>query len=81
MEFSLLVLAIDREIFAGQAIALCVPAETGVLEVLAGHTPLVAKLKEGDIVITTKTGEKTKFPIAGGVLEVKPEGVAALVKF
>lgn len=80
MSFKLSILAIDREIFEGEAQSLVLPAQEGVIQVLEGHTPLVAVLKEGDLVIE-RDGKSQVIPIAGGVLEVLQEKVVALVNF
>jgi F-type H+-transporting ATPase subunit epsilon len=81
MTFPLLIFAIDREIFAGNAQSLTVPGADGELQILAGHTPLIVQLKEGDVRIEGENGITTKLPIAGGVVEVKPHEVVALVNF
>jgi F-type H+-transporting ATPase subunit epsilon len=81
MTFELLVFAIDREIFVGQAESVSVPGADGQLEILAGHVPLISQLKEGDVIITKEGGTHEKLPIAGGVLEVKEKEVVLLVNF
>ena len=81
MTFPLLVYAIDREIFAGNAQSLIVPGVDGELQILAGHTPLICQLREGDVRIEGEDGVTKKLPIAGGVVEVKPKEVVALVNF
>lgn len=81
MTFPLLVFAIDREIFAGDAKSLTVPGADGELQILAGHTPLIVQLREGDVRIEGENGVTTKLPIVGGVVEVKPHEVVALVNF
>lgn len=80
MTFPLTIVAIDREIFSGQAKALTVPSQTGELQILAEHAPLISLLKEGNLVVQKDGGEQT-IPIAGGVLEVKEKEVVALIKF
>lgn len=79
--FPLLVFAIDREIFVGQAESLRVPGAEGDLEILAAHTPLISQLREGDVLIRAEDGKTTKLPIAGGVVEVKEKEVVVLVNF
>ena len=81
MTFSLLVFAVDREIFVGQAQSVTVPSKEGELQILAEHTPLIAQLKEGDLLITTEDGIVKKLPISGGVLEVKETEVVILANF
>lgn len=79
MTFQLFVFALDREIFAGEAVSLIVPSAGGELQILAGHTPLVSQLREGDVFIRKEDGKEQKLPISGGVLEVKEKKVVALV--
>ena len=81
MTFPLLVFAIDREIFAGNAQSLTVPGADGELQILADHTPLIVTLREGDVKIEGEDGVTKKIPIAGGVVEVKSHEVVALVNF
>lgn len=81
MSFRLSILAIDREIFAGEVHAVTLPTSAGQIQVLSEHTPLVAILKEGDMVIEKQDHSSQVFPIAGGVAEVLQEKVVALVNF
>ncbi|MDP4007140.1 MAG: hypothetical protein Q8P55_00895 [bacterium] len=81
MMFPLLVFAVDREIFVGQAESLSVPGAEGELEILADHTPLISQLREGDVIIKGEEGKIMKLPIAGGVVEVKDKEVIVLVNF
>ena len=81
MTFPLLVFAIDREIFVGEADSVSVPGTEGELQILADHVPLIAKLKEGDVIIQSGGGMEKKLPILGGVLEVKEKEVVVLVNF
>lgn len=81
MTFPLLVFALDREIFVGLAESVSVPASEGELQILAEHTPLIAQLKEGDLLITEEDGKVQKLPISGGVLEVKETEVVILANF
>jgi len=81
MTFPLLVFAVDREIFVGKAKSVSVPGSDGDLQILADHAPLIAKLKEGDVIIRSEKGMEKKLPISGGVLEVKEKEVVVLVNF
>ena len=81
MTFSLLVFAIDREVFVGNAESVSVPGADGDLQVLAYHVPLIAQLRAGDVIIRNEEGTEKKLPISGGVLEVKENKVVVLVNF
>ncbi|MFH1585084.1 MAG: hypothetical protein ABIB12_03095 [Patescibacteria group bacterium] len=80
-QFPLLVFSIDRELFAGEASALTVPGTEGQLQILVDHAPLISLLQEGELRIRTSQGKEEKLPIGGGVVEVTPQQVVALVSF
>jgi len=65
----------------GKAESVSVPGADGELQILAGHEPLIVKLKEGDVIIQSERGMEKKLPISGGVLEVKEKEVVVLVNF
>ena len=81
MTFPLSIYSLDRTIFEGKATALTIPGGDGELQILANHTPLICRLKDGDVKIEGENGITTKLPISGGVVEVKPHEVVALVNF
>ncbi len=81
MTFPLSIFSLDRKIFEGNATALTLPGKEGEIQVLAGHTPLIALLKEGDILIARENNANQKLPIGGGVVEVRPEKVIVLANF
>lgn len=59
----------DKIFYEGEADAVFVPSQTGIIEVLPMHMDLVSGLTKGDIILKTQ-GNENKFPILGGVLEV-----------
>ena len=79
--FPLSVLAIDREIFIGNAASLQLPTPTGQIQILAGHAPLITLLEEGHVLIEKEDKRQEKLPVAGGVLHVKEDMVTLLVNF
>lgn len=60
----------DKLAYEGDANAVFVPTKTGIIEVMPNHTQLISALKEGEIIVKTKEGDKT-FKATGGVLEVR----------
>ncbi len=46
------------------------PGVDGSFEVLKDHAPLIAALKEGDVVYVTADGQEQKLSIKSGVVEV-----------
>ena len=64
------IIAKDKVAYKGEAEAVFVPTQTGIIEVMPEHMQLVSALKAGDLIVKTPEGEK-KFQISGGVLEVR----------
>ena len=81
MTFPLRILALDREIFVGEAQALTVPGMTGELQVLPQHVPFITLLKTGNITIEGENKYRKDIPIEGGVVEVNEKEVVVLVQF
>jgi F-type H+-transporting ATPase subunit epsilon len=73
----------DKLAYEGEAEAVFVPTQTGIIEVLPEHMQLVSALKEGEIILKTEK-EEQRFKISGGVLEVRSKSnviiLADLVK-
>lgn len=73
------VISKDKIEYEGEASALFVPTQTGIIEVLPNHTQLISALKAGEIIVITDTSlssqdpKNMKFKVSGGVLEVRPE--------
>lgn len=80
------VISKDKIEYEGEASALFVPTQTGIIEVLPNHTQLISALKAGEIIVITDTSLSSqdpknpssdlrtgmKFKVSGGVLEVRP---------
>ena len=64
------IIAKDKIAYKGEAEAVFVPTQMGIIEVLPEHSQLISALKAGDLIVKTAEGEK-KFKISGGVLEVR----------
>jgi len=66
------IIAKDKIAYDGEAVALFVPTQTGIIEVLPEHMQLVSALRAGEIEVKTIEGKlNEKFKISGGVLEVR----------
>jgi len=74
------ILAIDKELYAGSADALSVPAESGEITILDNHVPLISLLKKGKIVVHHGGKNKEEFSVRGGFIEVHPEKVTVLAE-
>lgn len=51
---------------------------TGEIGILAGHTPLLALLKPGQVRLTLENGEEEVMYVSGGFIEVQPGYVMIL---
>jgi F-type H+-transporting ATPase subunit epsilon len=67
----------DRPLFEGPVDIVVAPGTEGEMGILPNHAPLLAQLAYG-VVRVRKGGEEQAFAIAGGILEVRPEGVTVL---
>ena len=58
-------------VYSADAVSLIVPAQLGYLGVLAGHTPLIARLKKGKIILRDSSAKTVTFYCEGrGFMEV-----------
>ena len=73
------VVSAEQEIFSGQAEFVVLPGEVGELGVYPRHTPLITRIKPGEVRIKVpgQANEELIF-VAGGVLEVQPHMVTVL---
>lgn len=76
----LLVLTPDQEIFSGEIERVKVPGEKGQFEVLKNHAPIVSSLSAGFVTWLTDKGEKVKYHIDQGFVEVLNNRVSLLVR-
>ncbi len=54
------------------------PAEMGEVGIMPRHTPLLTRLKPGEVRVRTPQGEELHFFVGGGILEVQPHLVTVL---
>lgn len=72
------VVSAEEAIFSGQAKFVALPGEAGELGVLPGHTPLITRVKPGEVRIELESGANELIFVAGGILEVQPHKVTVL---
>jgi F-type H+-transporting ATPase subunit epsilon len=75
--FKLEIVTPEKLVFSEDIVSLVVPAEEGYLGVLAGHAPLLAALKPGEIRIRKDSGEAL-YATSGGFMEVLPKKTSIL---
>ncbi len=76
-EFSLQIVTPDKTVMDGKAISLLIRTTTGDVEILAGHTDLLAALGTGRARIRTADGMDTFASVSGGFLSVS-DGVVRI---
>jgi F-type H+-transporting ATPase subunit epsilon len=72
------VVSAEEQIFSGQAEFVALPGETGELGIYPRHTPLITRIRPGAVRIQTVNGGEEFVFVAGGILEVQPNGVTVL---
>jgi F-type H+-transporting ATPase subunit epsilon len=71
------IVSAEREIFSGLAEMVIAPLVEGEIGILPRHTPLLARLKPGEVRVKTPT-EELAFYVSGGMLEIQPHVVTVL---
>lgn len=79
--FNLIVVSPDDISFEGKATRLMAPGNLQELAILPDHTPLMAQLSPGDLVITTDAGEQKTIAIESGILRVRTNRVTVITGF
>ena len=73
------VVSAEELIFSGEAEFVALPGEAGELGIYPKHTPLITRIKPGAVRIKVVGQEEEEFVfVAGGILEVQPNGVTVL---
>lgn len=73
------IVSAEGEIFSGAAEMVYAPAAMGEVGIAPRHTPMVTRLKPGEIRVDTGGGvEMQHFYVSGGILEVQPHLVTVL---
>ena len=72
------VVSAEESIFSGKARFVALPGEAGELGIYPRHTPLITRIRPGSVRIETADGGEEFVFVAGGILEVQPDGVTVL---
>jgi F-type H+-transporting ATPase subunit epsilon len=72
------IVSAEAEIFSGTATMVFAPAEMGEVGIAPRHTPLLTRMKPGEIRVQSDDGEEKSFYVSGGMLEVQPHIVTVL---
>jgi F-type H+-transporting ATPase subunit epsilon len=72
------IVSAEKEIFSGVAKSVVASAEVGEIGIYPKHTPLITRLKPGEVKLETESGEEMIFFVSGGILEIQPHVVTIL---
>lgn len=72
------IVSAEAEIYSGTATMVFAPAEMGEVGITPRHTPLLTRLKPGEMRLLGQGGETQSFFVSGGMLEVQPHVVTVL---
>ena len=72
------IVSAEKEIWSGKATMVFAPGIMGELGIAPRHTPLLTKLKAGEVRVRGENGEDESFFISGGMLEIQPHVVTVL---
>ncbi len=73
------VVSAESLIFSGEAEFVALPGESGELGIYPRHTPLITRIRPGAVRIKVAGQAEDEFVfVAGGILEVQPNGVTVL---
>ena len=72
------IVSAETEIFSGTVSAVFAPAIVGDVGIYPQHTPLVTRLKPGELKIEVEGEEDRYIYVSGGMIEVQPDVVTVL---
>ena len=72
------IVSAEEAIWSGEGAMVFAPGISGELGIAPRHTPLITRLKPGDVRVQQEDGEQQFFFITGGLLEVQPHLVTVL---
>ncbi len=67
------------KVWSGRARQVSAPAADGQIGILAGHTPILSVLREGELRVQTDAGERLAWHVDGGFLSVDSDTVTVVV--
>ena len=78
MTIHLDIVSAEQEIWSGSATMVFAPGELGELGIAPRHSPLLTRLKAGEVRVRDDHNEEESFFISGGILEIQPHVVTLL---
>ena len=78
MTIHLDIVSAEKEIYSGPVTMVFAPGEMGELGIAPRHTPLLTRLKAGEVRVRDQHDAEESYFISGGILEIQPHVVTVL---
>lgn len=78
MTLHLDIVSAEKELFSGTCEMIFAPAADGEVGITPRHSPMLTRLKPGEVRAQMPGGEEQTFYVNGGILEVQPHVVTVL---
>lgn len=72
------IVSAEQEIFSGTVNMVVAPAEEGDIGIMPRHSPLITRMKPGEVKVTREGEDDQFFYVSGGILEIQPHVVTIL---
>ena len=72
------IVSAEEAIWTGSGTMVFAPAEMGEVGIAPQHSPMITRLKPGEVRVQQESGEEQFFFVSGGLLEVQPHLVTVL---
>ncbi len=72
------IVSAENQIFSGLAQAVFASAVLGEVGIYPRHTPMLTRLKPGEVRVLKENGEEEQYYVSGGMLEVQPHVITVL---
>ncbi|MEN8129133.1 MAG: F0F1 ATP synthase subunit epsilon [Pseudomonadota bacterium] len=72
------IVSAEQEIYSGRVNMVVAPAEEGDIGIMPRHSPLITRMKPGEVKVVIDDNEDQFFYVSGGILEIQPHVVTVL---
>lgn len=72
------IVSAETQIFSGTVTEVYAPAEMGEVGIHPRHSPLLTRMKPGEVRVVDQEGKEQSFYVSGGILEIQPHIVTVL---
>ena len=80
-KFELTIISAESKVFDGEVENVLVPGMIGDFLVLSNHAPCISSIRPGFLEFSEGTGQKKRYFVSGGIIEVINNSVSVLVDY